>query len=77
MQVIGVIRLYSSMYDIPIIYTCLPTEAKDFWDDKKIKQIGLWRPGKGHAMDSLRVLLRWRMKSDMSWFTEVLPSLKD
>lgn len=78
MQVIAIIRLYSDLYKIPIIYTCLPTEAKDFWDDAKIKKIGLWQPGAKyeHAMDALRVLLRWRMKNNLAWFDETLPKLK-
>lgn len=78
-QVIGVIRLYAALNNVPIIFTCLPTEAKDFWGDDKITKIGLWKPGKKfeHAMDALRVLLRHRMKTDLKWLSEVLPLLKD
>lgn len=78
-QVIGVLRLYSEMYDVPIIFTCLPTEAKDWWDNGKITKIGLWRAGakNEHAMDALRVLLRWRMKNDLAWFSSILPKFKD
>lgn len=77
MQVIGVLRLYSEQYNVPIVFNPKPDEAKAFWNDKKIKALGLWKPGKGHAMDALRVLLKYRMTADPGWFAEILPLLKD
>lgn len=79
MQVIGVLRLYAELNDVPIIFTCLPSEAKDFWDDQKITKLGLWKPGKKyeHAMDALRVLLTYRKKSHIAWFDSVVQLLKD
>jgi hypothetical protein len=77
MQVIGVIRLYAEKHDIPIKAKYLPATAKAFWDDTKIKKIGLWKPGNGHAMDALRVMLKYQMDTDAAWFASVLPLLKD
>lgn len=76
MQVIGVIRLYAALKLVPIIFTCLPTEAKAFWDDSKIKKLSLWEPGKGHAMDALRVYLTYRKKNDLFWFSSIVHKLK-
>lgn len=76
MQVIGVIRLYAELKSVPIIFTCLPTEAKAFWTDEKITKIGLWKPGKKHAMDALRVYLTYKQKTDLKWFGELVHKLK-
>lgn len=76
-QVIGVTRLYAEKAKVPIIFTCLPTEAKDFWDNSKIKKLALWQPGKGHAMDALRVYLTYKQKNDIAWFSEIVHKLKD
>lgn len=75
-QVIGVIRLYAELKNVPIVFTCLPAEAKAFWDNAKIKKLGLWLPGKGHAMDALRVYLTYRQKTNLLWASEILYKLK-
>lgn len=77
MQVIGVTRLYAERHNIPIPFTPKPDEAKAFWKDDKIKKVGLWKPGKGHAMDALRVMLKYRMDTDAAWFAEMVLLLKD
>lgn len=77
MQVIGVIRLYSERYFTPVVFTPKPDEAKAFWTDDKIKAVGLWIPGKPHAMDAMRVFLKHKMMKDVAWFQKVLPHLKD
>lgn len=78
MQVIGVIRLYAEKHLIPIPFTPIPSEAKAFWDDAKIRKIGLWKPGKNyeHAMDALRVYLTYKQKNDIAWFSARLEELK-
>jgi hypothetical protein len=35
--------------------------GKGFWDDDKIKKLGLWVPGQRHAMDAMRHLLRYKL----------------
>lgn len=77
-EVIGVIRLYAALNKVPIVFTCLPAEAKAFWDDAKIKKVGLWHPGENykHSMDALRVYLTHRQKTDVPWLTQMLQKLK-
>lgn len=76
MQVIGVIRLYAERHNVLIPFTPKPDEAQAFWDDDKIKKLGLWQPGKEHAVDALRVLLKYKMAADPEWFQGILPLLK-
>jgi len=49
--------------------------GKGFWSDDKIKQAGLWVPGKRHAMDATRHLLRYRafILNDHSLFEPFRP----
>lgn len=77
-EVIGVLRLYSELRNIPILFTCLPAEAKKFWEDDKIKRLSLWSPGTKyeHAMDALRVLLTYQMKHHPVWFADIVTKLK-
>lgn len=77
MQVIGVLRLYAEKHDVPIPFTPIPAEAKKFWDDEKIKKLGLWKPGQGHAMDALRVYLKFKMDNDPHWWALIVRMLKD
>lgn len=76
-QVIGVLRLYAETYNIPIPFTPNPDEAKAFWTDDKIKKLALWSQGKIHAMDALRVMMTYEMKTDIDWFQKILFLLKD
>lgn len=73
LQVIGVIRLWCRTTPV---YPYLPARAKAFWDDAKIKKLGLWNPGQPHAMDALRVLLTHRGATSPSWFQKALLSLQ-
>lgn len=75
LQLIGVIRLFCELKDIPSTFM-LPTEAKAFWTDAKIRKLGLWSPGNIHAMDALRVLLTHRGKSDKRWESLQLSRLR-
>jgi len=74
-QVIGVIRLYAEQFKVPIFgqFASLVIGPKGFWNDKKIKQIGLWKPGMKHAMDALRHYLYWSTFTDKSqrWINEL------
>jgi hypothetical protein len=76
MQVIGVLRLYAEMNHVPIPAKYLPSEAQAFWNDAKIKKIGMWRPAHRHGMDALSVMLTHKMKTDNAWFRDMLPKLK-
>lgn len=76
LQVIGVIRLWCEYHDIVPCYTPLPSEAKAFWSDDKIKRLSLWTRGLGHGMDALRVLLSHRQRSEPEWFKSIVKDLK-
>lgn len=75
-EVIGVIRLWSQQHYVPN-FKYLPAEAKAFWKDSKLKKLDLWGPGQGHAMDAMRVLLTYRIKTDERWKQEVFGNLHE
>lgn len=75
-EVIGVIRLWCQQHDVPIGFTPLPAEAKAFWSDDKIKKLGMWKPGRIHHMDALRVMLLHLEKTDKQWLSETIEKLK-
>lgn len=59
-EYIGVLRLYCDLYNVPSHHRTA-SSAKLFITDEKIKQLGLWLPGKAHEheMDGTRHLLRF------------------
>jgi len=73
-EFIGVIELVAQRYDREI--KKVPTARGGFWDNKKIKAVGLYIPGKPHAMDATRLLLTWLMKNDEEWRAQTLEKLK-
>lgn len=64
-EYIGVIELYAQMkcVETVLMNPQKGQRGKTFWDDHKIKALGLWIPGKGHAMDATRLLLTHQMKN--------------
>lgn len=55
-EYIGICKLYKEYHsDVKLVIQ--GREYKQFWDDGKIKNLGLWTPGSPHAMDALRHLL--------------------
>lgn len=75
-KVIGIVELYSEQHQVPILDYYLPAQAKKFWTDQKIKALHLWKPGKEHAMDAMRVLLTLRMNTDPEWFSKTMLELR-
>lgn len=75
-EYIGVIELYGQLKCIEIIKVT-PSTGKAFWNDAKLKALGLYRPGKPHANDAMRILLYHRMAVDLIWRDEILLVLKD
>jgi hypothetical protein len=74
-EVIGVIKLWCDINDVP--YTIqTPSQAKNLWTDGKLKQLGLWEPGKNHAMDAVRHLMYYLIvtKGDRSWLQKLKPT---
>ncbi len=73
-QVIGVVRLWCEKRGIePFRY--LPATAKAFWDDKKLRLIGLYRLTQ-HERDATRVLLKYLSDSDKDWHDSTINSLR-
>ena len=72
LQVIGAIRLWTQLHGQPEPFKYLPATAQAFWTDNKIKALDLWVPGNPHAMDALRVLLKYRMVTDKDWFNSIV-----
>lgn len=52
-QVIGVIKWFSRKYDIPLTLQ-LPAQAKQFWDNDKLKMIDVYERGQRHSRDAVR-----------------------
>jgi len=75
-EVIGVIKCYCQDKYINDKYKYPPSRTMKFWTDAKLKKLGLWQPGLGHAMDALRVLLAHRAATDPSWYQQILEQLK-
>jgi hypothetical protein len=57
-ELIGVIKLYSQQYNVPL-FMQTAAQGKGHFKDEIIKNMGLWIKGKPHAMDSLRHVLQW------------------
>ena len=58
-EIIGVIKLYSQLMSKPVVWQS--RGIKKFWDDDKVKAVGLWEKGIKHSMDATRHLLYWQM----------------
>ncbi len=73
-EVIGVIRLYSEQFEVPL-FAQTPSQAKNLWTDDKVKKLDLWQPGLGHGMDAVRHLLYHLVvtKGDRSWLENLRP----
>lgn len=56
-EYIGVMKLYSQKFDVPVVQQKQLKGHKGLWTDDKIKALNLWIPGKPHAMDATRQLL--------------------
>ena len=73
-EVIGVVKLYTEVHDL-LLFEQTPSQAKNLWTDGKLKKLGLWIPGRGHAMDATRHLLYHLVvtKGDRSWLEPLRP----
>lgn len=62
-EIIGCIKSYAEEYDVELIEQ--NRSLKTYFDNDKIKKLGLWIPSKGHAMDALRHRLYYEMTHGM------------
>ena len=74
-EVIGIIKYYCTLYDVPV-WEQSPSQAKNLWSDDKLKRMNLWIPGQGHAMDATRHLLYHLVvtRGDKSWLESLRPT---
>jgi len=73
-EVIGVIRLYSEQFEVPL-FAQTPSQAKNLWTNDKLEKIGLWQTGMKHSMDAVRHLLYHLVvtRGDRSWLENLRP----
>ncbi len=73
-EVIGIIRLYTEQFEVPL-FAQTPSQAKNLWTDDKLKKLELWQPSLGHGMDAVRHLLYHLVvtKGDRSWLENLRP----
>lgn len=76
LEYIGVAELYAQLKCLKIIKIS-PSDGKGFWDNRKLNAIGAYQSRLPHGMDAMRVLLRYRMKSDVGFMPSVLPIFKE
>lgn len=69
-EYVGVVKLFAKMYKNANVKLIMQSasqvkekkgqENPPFWTEAKIKHLGLWVPGKPHAMDAVRHYLYYR-----------------
>lgn len=60
-EVIGAVRCWAMDLEHIKLIRRGATIGKGFWTDDKLKTLGVWVPGKKHAMDATRHLLSYRL----------------
>ena len=55
-EVIGVVKEWARQNEVEVIFQT-PAQGKFYFSDTRLKAMGLWKPGKPHAMDAMRHLL--------------------
>lgn len=68
LELIGVARYASHAYCKREIALQAPASAKRFSSDERLRQMGFWTPGKGHANDAARHLLL--LLATRGWLSE-------
>jgi hypothetical protein len=68
-EYIGVIKLYCQQFNVPAHYQDQLKGHKGLWTNDKLKVLGLYVPGKGHAMDAMRQVLYYLTvaRNNMYW----------
>jgi hypothetical protein len=64
-QYVGIARLYAELSPSTKWVTQTPSEGKGFWNDQKLKKVGLYMPGKRHANDATRHVLHYLVVSQL------------
>jgi hypothetical protein len=68
-EYIGIVKMHLQRSEATGVWQSAST-GKKFWDDGKLKQHGLWIPGRKHARDAVRHYCYWRTfkENDLSLF---------
>jgi hypothetical protein len=64
-QYIGICKLYASSSDLTKFVSQSPATGKGFWNDGKLKRVGLYMPGNRHAMDATRHVLYFLTQNNL------------
>jgi hypothetical protein len=72
LNIIGVFRHYSYMSDWPLTLQS-PGSAKKLGTDDRLKDLGWYTPGKGHANDAARHLLLYCVNNEIITFVDDRP----
>jgi hypothetical protein len=75
-EYIGVIELFTQMKCIGATKIS-PSDGKAFWNDNKLRALGMYRRGMPHANDAIRILNTWRMKIDPVWKDSIIKQLRE
>jgi len=75
-EFIGIIELFAQMKCIGATKIS-PSDGKAFWNDNKLRALGLYRRGMPHANDATRILNTWRMKTDPVWKAAIIRQLRE
>jgi len=59
-EVVGALKYWADDLDYVKLVPQPASSGMAFWDDAKIKKLGLWVPGRRHAMDATAHLLKYR-----------------
>lgn len=63
LEYIGVVHLYCQSTDTPLHFQGQDVKSKkSFWDEKKLRFLGLYEPALEHAMDALKHRLHFEVK---------------
>lgn len=75
-EFIGVIEFYAQVKCIEVLKMSA-SDGKAFWNDNKLRMLGLYHRGKPHANDATRILLTHRMKTEPDWMKSTTEFLHD
>lgn len=55
-EIIGVVKEWARQRNVPVVWQT-PSQAKHYFDDRRLREIGAWAEGMPHARDATRHLL--------------------
>lgn len=62
-EYIGLVKTFSAITNTPVVFQTAAI-GKGFVSDEKLKAMGLWVPGKKHAMDAMRHLITYLVQKE-------------